>query len=97
MRPIPPLGDHLAVDVVADRGATGERQPGDDREDRRKGDGGNEAEQNRPADRVRKMDRRHVRAANQIGDLVELPRRIDVEIARVGHQDRHGAESQVWE
>ena len=41
----------------------------------------NEAEQNRAADRMRKMDRRHVRTANKVGDLVELARSIDAEIA----------------
>jgi hypothetical protein len=42
---------------------------------------------------MRQVDRGHVWPADQIGDLVKLPGRADVEIGGVGHQDGDGAKA----
>ena len=81
-----PLAMTDGIEVVANRGGAGERQTGDHREDSRERDRRDEAQKERAADRLGKMDGGHVGAAEQIGDLVVGPLAATLEVARVVHQ-----------
>ena len=56
------LADDVREDVVRQRARAGQRQPGDDGEDRRERHGGDEAEERRAAEQLRHERRRHVAA-----------------------------------
>ena len=60
--PLARAGTTLTHRVVRQRRRAGQREAGDDREDRREGDGRDEAEKRLPADDLRQQRRRHVAA-----------------------------------
>ena len=57
--------DHVRVDVVGEGRRRGDRQPGDHREDGRERDGGDDAQQDRPAEPQREQRRRRVDPARR--------------------------------
>ena len=60
-----PSPNDVHEDVVRQRAGAGERQAGDDREDRRERHGGDEAEERRAAEQLRDERRRHVAAGDR--------------------------------
>ena len=64
------LGDDRGIKVMAHRRGPGEREARDHRQDGGERNRGDEAEEERAADRIGEMDGRHIGAAEQIGDLV---------------------------
>ncbi len=89
----PPAGDHAGVEVVAHRAGGRERQARHDGQDGGEGHGGDEAVEQRAADRLRQGQRRHVAAADQSGQLVVGAVRLERVVGRVRHQVDDGAEA----